>query len=90
MKNMNNLSDEEVQKEIESLDKEITKFNIETIPKILKVLEDEEHGVVVSCYGLIAIVNALIKKFGTSELLNECMYYLQNNLDEINEISSED
>jgi len=89
MKDMKNLTEEEVEKEIEKLDAEITRFNSETIPKILKILEDEEHGVVVSCYGLIAIVNALIKKFGTSELLDECMYYLQNNLDEINEINTE-
>lgn len=89
MKDMKNLTEEEIEEEIAKLDAEITRFNNDTIPKILKVLEDEEHGVVVSCYGLIAIVNALIKKFGTADLLDECMYYLQNNLDEINEISSD-
>lgn len=89
MKDMNNLTEEEIEEEIEKLDAEITRFNNDTIPKILQILEDEEHGVVVSCYGLIAIVNALIKKFGTADLLDECMYYLQNNLDEINEISSD-
>lgn len=83
MKDMKNLTEEEIEKEIEKLDTEITKFNNDTIPKILKILEEEEHGVVVSCYGLIAIVNALIKKFGTAELLDECMYYLQNNLEDI-------
>lgn len=87
MKDMKNLTEEEVQEQIESLDAEINKFNNETIPKILKILEDEEHGVVVSCYGLIAIVNALISKFGTKDLLNDCMHYLQNNLDDIEEIS---
>ena len=87
MKEMKNLTDEEIQEQIQNLDKEITKFNEETIPKILKILEDEEHGVVVSCYGLIAIVNALIKKFGTQDLLDECMYYLQNNLDDIEDVN---
>lgn len=85
---MKQLTDEEIQEQIANLDQEITKFNQETIPKILEILEKEEHGVVVSCYGLIAIVNALLAKFGTKELLDECMYYLKNNLDDIEEVEN--
>lgn len=86
---MNNLTEEEIQEEIQNLDKEIQKFNSETIPKILKVLEDENHGTVVTCYGLIAIVNAILAKYGTQDLLEECMYYLQNNLDDLKEMPKE-
>lgn len=88
MKDMNKLTDEEIQEQISNLDQEITKFNQETIPKILEILEQEEHGVVVSCYGLIAIVNALLAKFGTKELLDECVFYLKNNLDDITEVEN--
>ena len=59
---MNNLSDEEVQEQIQKLDKEIKVFNEETIPKILKILEEEQHSTVVTCYGLISIVNAILGK----------------------------
>lgn len=90
MKDMKNLNEEEVQKRIQNLDEEINRFNTTTIPKILKLLEEEEHGVVVACYGLIAIVNALINEFGTEELLNECVYYLQNNMNNIDEITNTD
>ncbi|MBR3208758.1 MAG: hypothetical protein IKF82_00670 [Bacilli bacterium] len=89
MKDMNNLSDEEVQEQIQKLDKEIKVFNEETIPKILKILEEEQHSTVVTCYGLISIVNAILGKFGTKDLLEECMYYLQNNLDDLKEMPIE-
>lgn len=90
MKDMNNLSDEEVQEQIQKLDKEIKVFNEETIPKILKILKEEQHSTVVTCYGLISIVNAILGKFGTKDLLEECMYYLQNNLDNLEEMPTED
>ena len=63
MKKIEELTEEEIQERVKELDDEINKFNSNTIPKILKILEDEEHGVVVSCYGLVAIVNALINKW---------------------------
>ena len=88
MKKMENLNEDEVQERIQNLDEEINRFNTSTIPKILNLLEEEEHGVVVACYGLIAIVNALINEFGTEELLNECMHYLQNNANNIEEIEN--
>ena len=88
MNNMNNLTEEEIQEQIKNLDKEINKFNTETIPKILKLLEEEGHSTVVTCYGLIAIVNAILAKYGTQELLEECMYYLQNNLNDLEEMPS--
>jgi hypothetical protein len=88
MKNMKEINEEEVQKRIQNLDEEINRFNTSTIPKILKLLEDEEHGVVVSCYGLIAIVNALINEFGTEDLLNECIHYLENNMNNVEEIDN--
>lgn len=86
---MNNLTEDEIQEQIKNLDIEINKFNTKTIPKILKILEEEEHGTVVTCYGLVAIVNAILKKYGTQDLLEECMYYLQNNLDNLEEMPSE-
>ena len=86
---MNNLSDEEVQEQIQKLDKEIKVFNEETISKILKILEEEQHSTVVTCYGLISIVNAILGKFGTKDLLEECIYYLQNNLDDLKEMPIE-
>ena len=89
MKDIKQLSEEEVQERIQNLDDEITKCNTSTIPKIIKLLEEEEIGVVVSCYSLISIVNAFIKEFGTEDLLNECMYYLQNGLDDVVEVSEE-
>lgn len=89
MKDIKQLNDEEIQERIKNLDEEIKKFNTEAIPQILKILEDGEHGIVVSCYGLIAIVNALVNEFGTEDLLNECIYYLQNG-NEINEVENSD
>lgn len=89
MKDIKELSEEEIQERMKNLDDEIKKFNESTIPKILKLLEEEKHGIVVSCYGLTAIVNALIKEFGTKDLLNECIYYLKNDLEDIDEISND-
>ena len=89
MKKIEELTEEEVQERVKELDNEINRFNSNTIPKILKILEDEEHGVVVSCYGLVAIVNALINEFGTEDLLQECIYYLQNNSEDIHEVSND-
>ena len=89
MNDMNTLTEEEMQEQIKELDSEIKKFNNETIPKILQILEDEGHGTVVTCYGLVAIVNAILAKYGSKSLLEECMYYLQNNLDDLEEIPTE-
>jgi len=87
MKDIKQLSEDEVQERIEDLDKEIQQFNTDAIPQILKILEEGGYGIVVSCYGLVAIVNALVNEFGTEDLLKECVNYLENGFDEITDIN---
>lgn len=67
----------------EELLKQFNSFNEKTVPAILQLLEDEQYHIAICAQGLITIVRALIQHFGTEELRNECVHYLQQDIKDI-------
>lgn len=70
----------------EELLRQFNLFNEKTVPAILQLLEDEQYHIAICTQGLITIVRALIQHFGTEELRNECVYYLQQDINDIKNI----
>lgn len=67
----------------EELLRQFNLFNEKTVPAILQLLEDEQYHIAICSQGLITIVRALIQHFGTEELRNECVQYLQQDIKDI-------
>lgn len=67
----------------EELLRQFNLFNEKTVPAILQLLEDEQYHIAICAQGLITIVRALIQHFGTEELRNECVHYLQQDINDI-------
>lgn len=67
----------------EELLRQFNLFNEKTVPAILQLLEDEQYHIAICSQGLITIVRALIQHFGTEELRNECIHYLQQDIKDI-------
>ncbi len=71
----------------EELLRQFNLFNEKTVPAILQLLEDEQYHIAICAQGLITIVRALIQHFGTEELRNECLHYLQQDINDIKNIN---
>lgn len=67
----------------EELLRQFNLFNEKTVPAILQLLEDEQYHIAICSQGLITIVRALIQHFGTEELRDECVQYLQQDIKDI-------
>ena len=67
----------------EELLRQFNLFNEKTVPAILQLLEDEQYHIAICSQGLITIVRALIQHCGTEELRNECIHYLQQDIEDI-------
>jgi hypothetical protein len=67
----------------EELLRQFNLFNEKTVPAILQLLEDEQYHIAICCQGLVTIIRALIQHFGNEELRNECIHYLQQNIEDI-------
>lgn len=67
----------------EELLRQFNLFNKKTVPAILQLLEDEQYHIAICTQGLITIVRALIQHFGTKELRDECVHYLQEEIGDI-------
>jgi len=72
----------------EELLRQFNLFNEKTVPAILQLLEDEQYHIAICTQGLITIVRALIQHFGTEELRNECVHYLQQDIGDIETIKN--
>ena len=67
----------------EELLRQFNLFNEKTVPAILQLLEDEQYHIAICAQGLITIVRALIQHFGTEELRQECIHYLNQDINDI-------
>lgn len=56
---------------------QMTNFENITAPKILKVLEEQQHMLSVETLGLIGIVRALVQTYGDEFLMDSCVSYLK-------------
>ena len=72
----------------EELLRQFNLFNEKTVPAILQLLEDEQYHIAICTQCLITIVRALIQHFGTEELRNECVHYLQQDIGDIETIKN--
>lgn len=87
---LRNMTDEEREAEIESIRKEYNHFKEDAVPKILGILEEEQYRIDICCQGLIIILKALLQNFGTQQLLQECINELQADMDKVRKIPSEE
>ena len=87
---LRNMTDEERNLEMEKLKKEYEQFKEETAPEILKILEEKRYRVDVCCQGLVIIIRALLQNFGTKQMLQDCLQELQRDMDDLPGIDLED
>lgn len=80
---MLNTTDEDRQKEAAQIMKEYNHFKNDTMPQILQLFEDEEYHLETCCQGLVIILKALIKNFGTKEILDACVADLTEDMDDL-------
>lgn len=78
-KEKNILSEEEIYDQYK-------KMQEKTIPKILEILQEDEYNVAIVCNGLVSIIRALINMYGNDELRDECIHYLQENFENVEEM----
>lgn len=72
-----NMSEENKEVTREEFIEEMTNFENVTAPRILKILEEEQHMLSVETLGLIGIVRALVRTYGDEFLMDSCVSYLQ-------------
>ena len=87
MDRIRNMTDEEREKEILKIRDEYDKFKNLTIPKVLQMFEDEEYHIETCCQGLTIMLKALIKNFGTKEMLEACIHDLTEDMEDIPSLS---
>ncbi len=80
---LRNMTDEEREIEINKIRKEYEQFKEDAVPKILKILEEDQYRIDICCQGLIIILKALLQNFGTKQLLEECVSELQKGMNDL-------
>lgn len=81
-----NMTDEDVEREVLKIKEEYDHFRISTVPQILQIFEEEQYRVDTCCQGLIVILKALIKNFGTKEMLDACVKDLTDDMENLKSI----
>lgn len=80
---LRNMTDEEREAEIKKIRQEYEDFKENAVPKILKILEEEQYRIDICCQGLVIILKALLQNFGTKQLLEDCVSELQKGMEDL-------
>lgn len=87
---LRNMSEEDRQREALKIRDEYDKFKNVTIPQVLQMFEDEQYHIETCCQGLTIMLKALIMNFGTKEMLEACINDLTENMDNLPSIPIEE
>lgn len=79
-------NEEEISKE--EFIAQMERFEKETARKILEIMEQEQYMLPVTVLGLVSIIRALIENFGNEALREEATHFLNLDMKNLKEISS--